>query len=351
MGKIVVNKNFQSKYLYRAFERLVKPDTDINTVIRHNNDGNGYNETRNCTNITPPIPCYIDLSSTYKTTWLGVDDFWDTTAFNVSHLVPHQYLLCDETFITLLNKINKNAKNGMTIFPKTVNYVPSTAVTGSNRTANLNIMLLVGSLFSPKKTVRDGAIDYFVSSSFITAEEGNQIKGILSIFKLVDNNYTRDSYGGVYVPKATTDITTTYNSNVLDMIFNKVLRLDSPYKQSTENISNQQLYILVIPYCDTKFIDGFTNKVVHWAGSSADLNVLNSTSFNTYPYESDIGKVMVGYQTFHNKVANTVVPQIPYIALSLTEVGAGGDIEYDHLDEIEYLDEIKITINLPKEYN
>ena len=355
MAKIVINKNFQSKYLYRAYERLVKPDYDITTnspSMYWNRGGYGtYDPNESATLAHSPISIYNDLSSTYKTTWQGVDVFWDGESTGKKHLVPHQYFLCDETFLTLLNKINKTAKSGMSAFPKTVNsFAGNVTVTGTNRTANLNIMLLVGSLFSPKKQVRDYAIDYFVSGAFITADEGTQIKNILSTFRLVDNNYTVDNYGVTYVPK-TTDITSAYNNNVLDMTVNKVLRLDNPYKQSTENISNQTLYVLVIPYCDTKFIDGNKSKYTGYDTTLSDMNVLvNNAQSGNGLWESTNSKVLTGYNTFHNKATNTVVNQIPYIALSLTETGLGGDIEYDHLDEIEYLDEIKISIVLPKEY-
>ena len=350
MAKIVINKNFQSKYLYRAYERLVKPDYSINNNVRVQNIGSGSASVYDATYRAAPIQAYYDLSSVYKTTWSGVDVFWEgvSTANDRTHLVPHQYFLCDETFLTLLNKINTTATSGMSAFPKTVNSVAgNVTVTTANKTANLNIMLLVGSLFSPKKQIRDYAIDYFVQGNFITSDEGTQIKAILSTFNLVDPNVSIDNYGGTYLPKIT-DITSTYTDGVVDLSINKTLRLDNPYKH-TENTYNRNLYILVIPYCDTKFIDG-NYKIVTWYNAK-DLNVLTWTGdvMNTNT-ETVTGVIQTGYNTFHNKATNTVVNQIPYIALSLTETGLGGDIEYDHLDEIEYLDEIKISIALPKEY-
>lgn len=348
MAKIVINKNFQSKYLYRAYERLVKPDYSINSNVRLTNVGSGSLAVSDSTNYTAPIQAYSDLSSVYKTTWSGVDAFWDGNGTNKIHLVPHQYFLCDETFLTLLNKINTTAKSGMSAFPKTVNSISgNVTVTTANKTANLNIMLLVGSLFSPKKQIRDYAIDYFVQGNFITSDEGTQIKAILSTFNLVDPNVSIDNYGGIYLPKIT-DITSSYTNGVIDLSINKTLRLDNPYKH-TENTYNRNLYILVIPYCDTKFIDG-NYKIVTWH-TAKDLNVLNWTGdYANSNAETATGVIQTGYNTFHNKATNTVVNQIPYIALSLTETGLGGDIEYDHLDEIEYLDEIKISIALPKEY-
>lgn len=348
MAKIVVNKNFQSKYLYRAYERLIKPDYSINTNIRLQYQGSPGWATSNLTLVESPIQCYNDLSSVYKTTWAGVDTTWESDSGNKLHLVPHQYFLCDETFITLLNKINKIAKDGMTAFPKTVNAtVSATTVTSSNKTANLNIMLLVSSLFSAKRQVRDYAIDYFVSANIISLSEGNQIKSILSTFNLVDNNVSIDTYGGTYVPKVT-DINSSYNNGSIDISINKTLRLDNPYI-SSENLLNTNLYILVIPYSDTKFIDGYTNKILRF-DSNFDLNTLIFNGSGATQPETATGTVLTGYNTFHRKDTNTVVNQIPYIALSLTETGLGGDIEYDHLDEIEYLDEIKVTIALPKEY-
>lgn len=355
MGKIVVNKNFQSKYLYRAFERLVKPDYDITNYKIFAT----YNSTNNIYDFSEVSnsPIYMNLNSVYGNVWSGVGLNHYSAAsgdptYNRTHLVPNQYFLCDETFLTLLNKINKTAKSGMTSFPKVVNSQSGgVTVTGSNKTANLNIHYLCSSLFSNSITIRNNTIDYFVSGSFITAEEGTQIKNILSTFKLVDNNYAVDSYGGIYVPK-TTDLSTVYVDNVLNMTVNKVLRLDNPYKQSNDNIANQTLYVLVIPFSDTKTSGYNPDKIVGFVIAGGDISISTTprASFTPYKWEDADGKCYTGYQTFHNKATNTVVNQIPYIALSLTEVGAGGDIEYDHLDEIEYLDEIKISIALPKEY-
>lgn len=357
MAKIVINKNFQSKYLYRAYERLVKPDYSINTSIiktRNNSTGEVQNWTVGLNNA--PVQAYNDLSSVYKTTWAGVDKTASITyngvPYDNAQLVPHQYFLCDETFLTLLNKINKTAKNGMSSFPKLVNSIDATAVTTANKTLNLNMMLLSATLFSPKKTIRDNAIDYFVQSGIITSTEGTQIKATTSTFNLIDPNVSIDSYGGKYVPKIT-DITTTYTSGTIDMSLPKSLRLDNPYK-AVNNVANTSLYLLVIPYCDTKFVNGLLNKIVVTFSApalSTEQQPNGTVALGSECYmESDIGIIQTGYNTFHNKATNTVVNQIPYIALSITEVGQGGDIEFDHLDEIEYFDEIKISMTLPKEY-
>ena len=245
MAKIVINKNFQSKYLYRAYERLVKPDYSINTNIRWQNYSSGAGNTLDVTNNAAPIQAYNDLSSVYKTTWAGVDTTYLADAGDNKQLVPHQYFLCDETFLTLLNKINKTAKNGMSSFPKTVNMTDGNiTVTASNKTANLNIMLLVATLFSPKKSIRDGAIDYFVQAGIITSTEGTQIKATTSTFNLINPNVSIDSYGGKYVPKIT-DITTTYTSGTIDMSIPKSLRLENPYK-AVNNVANTSFLILII---------------------------------------------------------------------------------------------------------
>lgn len=353
MAKIVINKNFQSKYLYRAYERLVKPDYSINTAkIKGRNPGGVVINPWDVGPNNAPVQAYNDLSSVYKTTWAGVDKTASITSYDNAHLVPHQYFLCDETFLTLLNKINKTAKNGMSSFPKLVNSIDATAVTTANKTLNLNMMLLSATLFSPKKTIRDNAIDYFVQSGIITSTEGTQIKATTSTFNLIDPNVSIDSYGGKYVPKIT-DITTTYTSGTIDMSLPKSLRLDNPYK-AVNNVANTSLYLLVIPYCDTKFVNGLLNKIVVTFSApalSTEQQPNGVVAYGSECYtESDIGIIQTGYNTFHNKATNTVVNQIPYIALSITEVGQGGDIEFDHLDEIEYLDEIKISMTLPKEY-
>lgn len=352
MAKIVVNKNFQSKYLYRAYERLIKPDYSINNCFVSNWDGSNTNLYLYDMSKKGTITYYNDLSSVYKSTWSGIgmefDGNW-TPNDNVQK-IPHQYFLCDETFITLLNKINKLIKDGMTVLPKVVNSTSVTAVTDINKTANISIVMLYASLFNADKNVRNNTIDYFVSSNIISISDGNIIKSILTTFNLVDLNVMLNSYGGIYVPKVE-DFSSILNGTNIDILINKTLRLDNPYNKVIDNPINSQLYILVIPYVDSKMTDGLTNKVLRWGAPATNLNTLTSDGRNNLVnVEFNTGKCLVGYNCFHRKDTNTVVNQIPYIALSLTETGLGGDIEYDHLDEIEYLDEIKVTIALPKEY-
>ena len=114
MAKIVINKNFQSKYLYRAYERLVKPDYSINTNIRLTQTSSGTTRVSDSTTRAAPIQAYLDLSSVYKTTWSGVDTFYDgaTPANDKTHLVPHQYFLCDETFCPLCQTRRAGAGRG-----------------------------------------------------------------------------------------------------------------------------------------------------------------------------------------------------------------------------------------------
>lgn len=353
MAKIVINKNFQSKYLYRAYERLVKPDYSINNCIVSNWDGSNTNLYLYDMSKRGTITYYNDLSSVYKPTWSGIGMDFDGTYNNPSDTVqkiPHQYFLCDGTFITLLNKINKLIKDGMSVLPKVVNSTSVTAVSDINKTANISIVMLYASLFNADKNVRNNTIDYFVSSNIISISDGNIIKSILTTFNLVDLNVMLNSYGGTYLPKVE-DFSSILNGTNIDILINKTLRLDNPYNKVIDNPINSQLYILVIPYVDSKMTDGLTNKVLRWGAPTANLNTLTSDGRNNLVnVEFGTGKCLVGYNCFHNKATNTVVNQIPYIALSLTETGMGGDIEYDHLDEIEYLDEIKISIALPKEY-
>lgn len=351
MAKIVINKNFQSKYLYRAYERLVKPDYSINTCLLSVWDGSNKNLYLMDYTMRASVSYYKDLSSVYKTTWVGFGTDYDGAYYPSDTLqkVPHQYFLCDESFITLLNKINKLIKSGMSTLPKIVNSTGNVVVTAENKTANVNIFMLYASLFSADKNVRNNTIDYFYLSNIITIDEANTIKNVLSTFNTIDPNVTIDGYGGRFVPKVE-NIDTILKNSGIDINILKSLRLDNPYKQVTDNVNNNQLYLLVIPYVDSKFIDGNKGKILRYDGGG-DLNILTSDGkTNNHSIELPTGKCLVGYNTFHRKDTNTVVNQIPYIALSITEVGQGGDIEYDHLDEIEYLDELKISIALPKEY-
>ena len=343
MAKIVINKNFQSKYLYRAYERLVKPDKDITTYVVNSIGSSAVYDF----SARGHISYYTDLSSIYKSTWQGVSiNDWPYDGTKVQKSL--QYFVCDETFITLLNKINKTIKDGMSSLPKIVDSVSGNiAVTSSNKTAEINMVLLVTSLFSSNVTIRNNTIDYFVGANIISLSDGNTIKNILSGLKLIDNNVSIDNNSITYVPKVSNITTGNVSNSSMDLTLGNTLRLDNPYIKTTDNPTGTNLYVLVIPYIDTKFPKGGDGKTLTFS-TGQTLNPLLAISGTNNEYST--GVALAGYNCFHRKDTNTVVNQIPYIALSLTETGLGGDIEYDHLDEIEYLDEIKVTIALPKEY-
>ena len=332
MGKIVVNKNFQSKYLYKAFERLVKPDYSqlyVSGLFAAYGNSSATDQKR-----SP----YIDLSSGLTNYWSGINGQDGIILNLVTSVTTH--LICTETYLTVLNKINKALKNN------TLPNVPSNSSAGSGFAKTLPpfIPQLVDTLFSTNVTYRNNGYKYFYNAGIITQDEYNYILSNTSGVRRVSvsNVNTAPCYPYVYEPF--NGSTTTVSNNSIDINTNEVLRLDTPLKNIT-NTKNEQMYIVIIPLCDVKFsnLSSAQPVAIYRAGTLEDKGYsITPASYNTALFQ---------YATFHNKVANTVVPQIPYIALSLTEVGAGGDIEYDHLDEIEYLDEIKITINLPKEYN
>lgn len=348
MAKIVINKNFQSKYLYRAYERLVKPDypsyTD-NMVSHWVGDAVWKARYR-------IMPYYNDLSSAFTSTWAGVSPSvkngnGDDSTITESHYNRCNYFVCDETFLTFLNKLNTKIKNeGLNSLQKTPTVFNSvTNQTDVNKTANININILMASLFNMNKTIRDNTIKYFELSNIISTSESNLIKSLLSPLKRINNNVSMDGYGVSYIASSN-QLVSNLNNTTLEFVSNEVLKLEVPYK-SSNNLINSNLYVLILPVVDTKLSKPANNNMFF---SYIGLNKTVYDGNVNDIVDGASSKMMLPYTSFHDKVTNTAVNQIPYIALSLTETGMGGDIEYDHLDEIEYLDEIKISMTLPKEY-
>jgi hypothetical protein len=318
MAKIVVNKNFNNKYVSKAYELLFRPDNTIgDTTVRsryYSSVGHG-----GWTTTTATVGRYVqnDLNSSVE----GSEYQGSTQSFD------NNYFLCGESMLNLIDKINTLFVNGtqpnIRRFDNTDSQVP------------IIMKVLTPALFNMDKTIRDNAVDYFVTTSVITEAEGNNIKTLLSpLVEFGPNDSNIDTVDNVNIECNT-------ENNISNINLNRILKVREGYL-AENNTNGETMYILSIPFTDIKF-----NK-----------NGYNTVSLHSYVY-SDTGnyqfvygdyKYSYGFIDIPKQNGVEVVEQIPYVALSIGEVGSGSDIEYDHVDEIEYIDSISFDINLPKEY-
>lgn len=291
MAKIVINKNFQKRYLFKAYERLLKNDYGVNYryCTPYTGSVNPFQDNGN-------KKMYLDLS-TYQTQSTQIDG-------KISNI-----FLCTETTLNVFNKINNSLKN--------LNSLPK--IYGD---LTLDVLKLTNSLYSQSKVVRDGAISYFESANIITEEESQFMKN--NFYCLYPDSLILDDI---------VDKLTLLEDNILNFSIDKPLNLSEIYKLSNNPMS-EQLYLIIFPFNDTKFV-----------------NNIQDITIQSYFNQSNEGIYPVGFTRMYKKDTNTSEFQIPYLAFSLSEENGGGDIEYDHLDEIEYLDNIKLSLELPKQYS
>jgi hypothetical protein len=68
----------------------------------------------------------------------------------------------------------------------------------------------------------------------------------------------------------------------------------------------------------------------------------NTDLFLMIPYKNSMGDVT---QNIYNPTTKLNRPQFSYIALKITDLDGDGDIKFDHIDKIDYLDGFEVTIS------
>jgi hypothetical protein len=148
--------------------------------------------------------------------------------------------------------------------------------------------------------------------------------------------------------------TTKYNEAINNPT-NKKLYLYFPFITSNATRRNDKaLYdyreSLISLYTGPK--DTFKNHASYNAQAGI-TNILSSYIDNstvTYRNESNIytnHNMPTLTNTLWSKIKNKVVDQAGYTALRITQVGGGGDIQFDYIDKIDYIDSLTIEIKAP----
>lgn len=165
------------------------------------------------------------------------------------------------------------------------------------------------------------------------------------------------------------------NEDVVKFEYNKPIKLQSKYTEAVYNPSGKKLY-LYFPYITSnamrltdKLKYGYRNYISLFTGYKDDIKsnsinpgvvqtdptiVFKAGSFTTRKAAATgIGALTENADmptltnSIYSKVKDRAVNQAGYTALNISAVGQGGDIQFDHVDKIDYLDSLTIEIKAP----
>lgn len=161
--------------------------------------------------------------------------------------------------------------------------------------------------------------------------------------------------------------------DVIKLQYNKPIKLQTKYNETIHNTGNKSLY-LYFPYITSnacranstanrdykKYINmytGLSNPIVAVTVATTSVNIFNKSFVYRAksPTPSSIGLLTKSFCENMPTLTNTIwsvskektVNQAGYTALKISEVGGGGDLQFDHTDKIDYIDSLTIEIKVP----
>jgi len=176
---------------------------------------------------------------------------------------------------------------------------------------DVELDVLINSLYSADRTIRNNAITFIEGKGYITAEQSTAAKTLTS---------TLNSYNPLNLVKEYSEIEDVYKYS-----FNTPIELETPY-DVTNNTNNDKMYLVFLSLCDVTF--GNVKDVLGAGGKYSSL------------------------QQFYNPERDINVEQASYIATEMGDINSDdADIKYDHMDKIEYIDSFRLRFKLPRVIN
>lgn len=108
------------------------------------------------------------------------------------------------------------------------------------------------------------------------------------------------------------------------MLHNTPLNLEKRWTNTENNPRNDELYIMTVLPASRPF---------------------NESSYSAY----DRAGVETSCVKYYREDTGKFIYQLGYMAHTLTDRSGDGDIQFDYIDKIDYLDSLEISIKLPKE--
>jgi len=165
----------------------------------------------------------------------------------------------------------------------------------------------------------------------------------------------------------------TINGDIIQFDYPTPIKFMDKYVETINNPGNKKLF-LYFPYITSNAMRGNSDIDFDYRESHISLFTglktasLQATTHNTYtalntlfnPTFTGRQKASTGVGTLYrnadmptltntiwSKMRGKVIEQIGYTALRITQVGGGGDIQFDYINKIDYIDSLTIGIKAP----
>jgi len=202
------------------------------------------------------------------------------------------WFVVTKSYLELIDKVNKLFYDG----------IVSGSIDYSHRFFN--------SLTTYKKSERKRLWSWLKTHNHITDDEFNVAVGQCEAFGQI--KYSSISW--------------TYNesSDYFTMLHNSPMNLETRWDNSVNNTSGGEIFIMSI-------LQGYEN-------------------FNNENFGSDaIGGLQQSATKFIRDDTGASFYQLSYMAHTVTDRAGDGDIQFDYVDKIDYIDSLEISVKLPKE--
>lgn len=216
---------------------------------------------------------------------------------NTATVAPQYLLFASSSFITVLDKINSAFWNES-----------FDIATNGER-----VKILVNTLLNGTESQRNSALDKLVSMGILASGDVTMTKALASRIPNFDPNLMVRSF----------DATTTPTSPFYKYSYNVPLGLEKKYNQ-VRNTANEKLQLIIVGRGHSQF----------------GYNVVAGESFGYF-------------SKYWNELFQKDSYTMGYLAIDLGDITSPDEeaIKYDHLDVIEYFDNIVVQIALPNLYN
>lgn len=213
--------------------------------------------------------------------------------------------LCSSKFLDYKEKVNR-----MLLLPDNISSITADGI---------NINNLLNTLFCSKLSYRSLAVNYLINKNILTQDDYNSSLEFINFNELELNNF----------------ITTYENSTYTMKYINTAIKLETRYNNSFDDLFivkflNYSYYLNTELNYNTYYIN------VHVEGIGASRNdwYYNESGYDqTITTTSISGKIQTGY-----------------FAWSISNVGEGGDVELDHIDLIDYIDNLVLKLKIPNSF-
>lgn len=391
--KFVINNNLANltkSHIVQLFKPSYNPKLDdadyvVNVLNRPSTDVKNYFGLQ-----------YYPLGTT------STDTNLTPSAYNTKNIVAGLFLVT-ENFLTFINDINKAWYNDLlprVITP--VSYVPAApafAATAdrTNQTTLINIFKGPSANNASKglaeyeayaeNGVEGQASEHGVVSSSIHELFLRHLYSIDSKKRDIAFNLAATFYGITaaavaaakkeMIPAEDFDsdqFVVSVNEDIVKFDYAKPIKLQQKYTEAVYNAGGKKLY-LYFPYITsnamrltdkTKY--AYRDYISIYTGYATDIIAKNITPYTPVmdplttfkktfvtrkPAATGIGALTENTDmptltnSIFSKAKNRAVNQAGYTALYISAVGQGGDIQFDHVDKIDYLDSLTIEIKAP----